>query len=117
MRSIYLAGPISGAPLGVRQDQFRMAESYLKSRNKDHVVYNPMAHAPICAGDCKGQKERPGDEHSRWCYLKWDIILMLTHCDTVALLDGWEQSKGALKEVEIAKHCGLRVYSVWDNLL
>ena len=44
-------------------------------------------------------------------YLRRALRLML-ECDGVAVLDGWERSRGARLEVEVAEQIGMRVDSV-----
>lgn len=107
---IYIAGPISGEPLEVRLVEFAEAENRLKRAS--YEVLNPMRYPPICSGTCSGRKERPEDEHSRVCYLRWDLYHMLTFCNGVALLPGHETSAGATEEARIALYCGMQVWSI-----
>ena len=44
-------------------------------------------------------------------YLRADIKL-LCDCDTLAYLPGWESSKGAMLEMEIAHRVGIRIVDV-----
>jgi hypothetical protein len=107
MTTIYIAGPISGHPLSERRAVFASAALALSTMG--HTVLNPMEIPPDCDESCTGMMERPDDHHARSCYLKWDIITMLTRAKGVAMLEGWEKSIGAAKEREVAIHCGLRV--------
>lgn len=35
------------------------------------------------------------------------------NCDTVAVLEGWERSKGAKIEVDLAKDLGMDIVDAW----
>jgi hypothetical protein len=85
--------------------EFKRAYNNLASHGLKAL--NPMEHPPMCGGDCQGDKQRRNDMHARQCYLRWDLVLMITYCDGVALLDGWERSLGAKAEKQIAEHCGM----------
>ena len=89
---IYIAGPMSGVE-HFNFPNFHKAASQL--RNAGHEVVNP---AEICPDTSLGWAE---------C-MKRDIVRML-ECGAIALLDGWERSRGARIEAELAKSLGLRV--------
>jgi len=49
-------------------------------------------------------------------YLTRDLPALLS-CDMVVVLDGWEDSQGALAEVAVARQCGIRVINAdWNNV-
>jgi hypothetical protein len=112
---LYIAGPISGKPIEERRKAFSDAADAL--RGAHYETMNPTEYPPICDATCEGLLERPEDEHARACILKWDIVLMLSYCQGVAVLRGWEHSKGATMEVDIARHCGLEIKAVREWLL
>lgn len=69
--------------------------SAAKLRAAGFDVVNPAEHG-----------EEPG---KAWAdYLRKDIRLLMD-CDAIALLPGWEKSKGAKLEVHIATELGMRV--------
>jgi hypothetical protein len=107
---IYIAGPIASMDLSVARKEFERACDLLVANGFGAI--NPMEYPPVCGGDCQGDKERKSDRHARHCYLRWDMVIMLTHADGVALLDGWEQSLGAKAESYVAQHCGLPVMPI-----
>jgi hypothetical protein len=106
---VYIAGPVAGRPLEERRKAFAVARSVLHISGFDHL--DPTQYPPTCDGRCLADhpKERETDEHARKCYLKWDIVQMLTFCQGVALIPGWELSSGARMERDVALHCGLDV--------
>ncbi|SEI17012.1 DUF4406 domain-containing protein [Pseudomonas asplenii] len=89
---VYLCGPMTGLP-DCNYPAFHAEAARL--RDLGHHVENPA--------------ENPKPVRDKWeLYMRMSIPQMLT-CDTVATLPGWEQSKGARLEVEIATQLGLRV--------
>lgn len=96
-RPVYISGPMTGLP------EFNFPafhEAAAKLRDLGLVVVNPAEHdeAP----------EKPWAE-----YLRKDIKLLMD-CDGVALLPGWEKSKGARLEVHIARQLGMNVWPIWQ---
>jgi hypothetical protein len=82
---IYISGPMTGLP-GLNKPAFLAAEKALKA--KGYEVLNPVRNAlPDTA---------PWEDHMR------ADIIMLMRADGVALLDGWEESRGAKKEMVVA---------------
>jgi hypothetical protein len=82
---IYISGPMTGLP-GLNKPAFLAAEKALKV--KGYEVLNPVRNAlPDTA---------PWEDHMR------ADIIMLMRADGVALLDGWEKSRGAKKEMTAA---------------
>jgi len=90
---IYLSGPMTGY-VGYNYDTFHKAAEYL--RNKGYTVFNP---AEIFSGNTSLPRED---------YMREDIRALLD-CETVMMLDGWQDSDGAKLEYEIAKAIGLPV--------
>lgn len=88
MSVVYIAGPITGHENGNREAFFG-AEQLLKQQG--HIVLNPHC---LPAGLTEFQ------------YM--DICLaMLRSSDAIYLLDGWQNSSGAIVEFELAKKLGL----------
>ena len=90
MSKIYIAGPMSGLP-GFNRAAFHAAE--LALINSGHVVLNP---ARLPHGLTEPQ------------YMQI-AIAMLQVCDTILLLDGWQQSQGARAEHALAEKLGLQI--------
>ena len=99
----YICSPYTHPDPAVREQRFqevcRQAARLLRG---GEMVYSPIAHShciarfglPIDWGFCEG--------HSR---------AMLARCDRVAVLelDGWQESVGVRREVEIARALGIPV--------
>lgn len=86
---VYISGAISG-----RTDyKERFADAEKQLQGQGHTVMNPAMN---------------GDG---WSYRQYiNIGLMeLMHCDTIYMLDGWQDSVGARLELEYARACGLKV--------
>lgn len=96
MTRIYISGPMTGMP-ELNFPAFNRAAAGLRSLG--HEVVNP---AELDALDTI--------ELSWEDYLRRDIKL-LVDCNAIALLPGWEKSRGARLEVHIADALGMkRVY-------
>jgi len=99
-KRFYIAGPMTGYK-NYNAGAFLAAEKYL--RKIGHEAVNPAAMAELhtAAG-------RPliGETLRR---LMADELSELCRCDGVLLLDGWEKSAGARRELEVALAIGLEV--------
>lgn len=91
---VYLSGPMSNLP-DHNFPAFNAWAYFLRARGYD--VVNP---AEI------------NSESGEWCdCLRADIRAMMD-CDTLAYLPGWETSRGAMLEIEIAHRVGMRIAAV-----
>lgn len=86
---VYIAGPMTGMP-NFNRRAFRIAEQML--RNLGFRPVNP-AMLPI---------DLPDEAYMPICKA------MLEQCQAIYLLTGWEQSKGALQEMQWAMELGLK---------
>ena len=85
---IYLAGPMTGIK-DFNYPVFKLAAARL--REMGHEVFNPA------------DSEIPADaENARRKWLAEDTGYICVCADAVALLPGWEQSKGAVAEAALA---------------
>lgn len=93
MSVIYLSGPMTGYP-DFNRPMFNSAAA--KLRAEGHEVYNPAEY--------KFDGEFPVREaFAEYCQF------ICTKADTIAMLPGWEFSKGATMEYRLAKICGLKI--------
>jgi hypothetical protein len=93
MKKIYISGPMTGIPQ-YNFPAFDKAEEALRHMGLD--VYNPASKGVIEGYEWKD-------------YLKIDIP-ELFKCDAVAVLHGWEHSRGACFEIFNAQQVGIPVY-------
>ena len=103
---IYISGPITHHR---GEDQFAPAASRLKALG--YEVLNPKDVPPCPDRSCTllpYEIER-GWEHSWACFLKHDLIAMLKMCDTILLLDGWQDSHGSRLEMSTAAAVGMKI--------
>ena len=92
MKTVYISGPMTGLP-DLNFPAFHAAARQL--RDLGYTVRNPAEVG-----------EEPGKTWED--YMRKDIRL-LCECDTILLLPGWENSKGAHLELHIAHRIGMKV--------
>lgn len=90
---VYIAGPITG----IKGAKGIFAEVAQRLTGKGFEVVNPF--------DNGVDQQEPWEVH-----MKADIK-MLVDCDAIYMLEGWEQSKGANIERELAIQLGLTIIS------
>lgn len=89
---IYVAGPMTGIE-DFNFPAFNAAAGILRAHG--YIVENPAEHGIVDGAD--------------WAdYLAYDLT-RLGLCDTIYLLPGWENSKGAQLEFLIAERLGMKV--------
>lgn len=99
---LYLAGPMRGLP-EFNFPAFKEARERL--REGGHDVWCPAEHDAREDGfDGSGQPITLDYRH----YMRRDLPAVLDS-DAVAVLPGWERSKGARMEVDTARGCGIPV--------
>tara|TARA_R110000868_G_scaffold236049_1_gene489986 strand:+ start:180 stop:506 length:327 start_codon:yes stop_codon:yes gene_type:complete len=94
-KRIYISGPMSGIP-DWNYPAFNAAEEALHQRGFFDVV-NPARISPST---------------TPWEQCLRADIKALCDCDIIALLEGWEVSKGAHLEVHVAHRLGIEVLSI-----
>lgn len=88
---VYLAGPMTGIP---QKNHPAFAAAAEKLRLAGHKV--------ICPAEFD-----PGGEDSWYVGMRFDIEVIARHCHAIAVLDGFETSKGANMEMVVAMALGL----------
>lgn len=103
----YISGPLAGLPEISRDEKvarFKRASEVLEGLGREALDPNDLT------ADCDAQHWGDGcgdtNGHSWDCWLRFDLIGMLQECDSIALLPGWEVSKGATLELHVAKSLG-----------
>lgn len=87
---IYISGPITGYVPEERRETFQRAASRLAQAGYHPI--DPMNETP---------------EQPNWAaYMRADIALLL-QCDAVALLPGWDESRGSRIEAQLAIDLGI----------
>jgi hypothetical protein len=90
MKTIYISGRITGLPFDRLQAKFAAAERTLTEQG--YEVISPLRTGISC-------------NFSWESHLVMDIVLLLG-CDTIYMLDGWQDSVGACIEYYIAMETG-----------
>lgn len=100
---VYIAGPMTGY-----EDFNRpaFAEAAARLRSLGHVVVSP--------GELDEAGHTPGDWPWK-AYMRRDIVELMG-CDTIALLPGWAQSKGARLETTLGLILEFKFLSASDGL-
>ena len=91
---VYISGPITG-----HEDymlNFKDAETYLTEQG--YIVFNPAAVNSQMPAETTYEE-----------YMEFDMK-MLSMCDAIYLLKGWEQSCGANRELGYAMAAGMKVW-------
>lgn len=97
---LYLSGPITGIADWKRK--FDEAHSYFA--DSGYEVISPVDLSSFTEHSMKND----GSECTWEDYLRTDISFLLT-CDIIALLPGWENSRGSRLEKHIADELGISV--------
>lgn len=100
MTSLYVAGPMTGLP-EFNYPAFNTAADL--PRERGYTVFNPTLDRPSPAAD-------PPD--MTWVDYMRAALAMVIKADGIALLGGWENSRGARLEVDVARALGMQVRRV-----
>ena len=101
VRTIYLAGPMSGLP-DYNYPAFYRAAAELRAHG--HEVYNPAEFAP----------DRRDAFPLREAFAAYTAFLC-RRATTIALLPGWRTSLGAVAEFALARALGLEIVEWGDE--
>jgi hypothetical protein len=114
IKKVYLAGPMRGIP------EFNFPAFYAAAetlRAKGYIVFNPAEKdtekygVDISKGNMTGDEEQARIEHNFNLReaLCADMTFICLKADAIALLPGWEKSKGAVAEFALAQALGLEI--------
>lgn len=98
---IYVAGPMTGY-VDFNYPRFNAVARSL--RGVGLTVLNPV--------DAEEENPTPGVPQE-WLWYMRRSIRMVSECDLVVLLEGWESSRGARTEFNLARDMGLPCVSAW----
>jgi nucleoside 2-deoxyribosyltransferase len=99
MHILYLAGPMTGK---AEWNFPRFHEVARQLRSLGWCVVNP---AELCP-----------DTTAPWSTIMRRDLKALLDCDTLVLLEGWEDSRGTHLEIQLAHRIGIRVRQLPDVL-
>lgn len=114
---LYVAGPMRGIP-EFNFPAFRAAAAFLRSQG--HTVFSPAERdierhgTDISKGNATGDEKVAAQAHgfSLRVALGEDLAWICEHADGIALLPGWQNSKGALAEYATARALGLKTFEL-----
>jgi hypothetical protein len=93
VRSLYIAGPMSGMP------------------DSNYPAFNRAAFALRSIGfEVENPAENPAPECGSWLGYMRMAVAQVAKVDAIVLLPGWERSEGAKVERQLAVGLGLRVW-------
>lgn len=92
-KRIYIAGGIEGLDIEKRKQAFREVE--MRLQDEGYVTYNPFFNGLP-------------DNARREDHIRADLKMLLA-CDEIYMMRGWEWSKGASRERDVALECGLKI--------
>ena len=102
-RKVYLSGPMSGLPRSEYRRKFREAERILHRHG--YGVINPC-NVWACRFHWiyKAMERVLGKRLAYAVVLCYDLLLLMTRADGIAMLPGWQASRGAQIENYVAFH-------------
>ena len=92
-KKVYISGPITGT----KDYMSRFSTAHIKLEGHGYSVVNPAMVNAMLPEDTTHKE-----------YMDMSFV-MLDMCDSVYMLDGWENSKGACMEFERAVNNGLEI--------
>ena len=106
MSTVYVSGPITHH---TGPDPFEPISRTLSRLG--FTVVNPKTIGACPDESCVKlpHEEEKGWNHSWACFLKHDLAAMLLRCDTILMLNGWQDSHGARLELTVASAVGMTV--------
>lgn len=115
MSTVYVSHPIKGQTA----DQVSAAE--LRGIAwAEHHGYAPLLPRNIgawehpgapCPEGSNGNGGQAGEaEHDHGCYMRGDLVAMLTEADAILMMPGWERSNGARAEMQTALVVNMPVF-------
>jgi hypothetical protein len=100
--NIYLCGPISALPIDEARQRFAQAEADLRAQFPHATITNPMT--------------LPHQHADEWAAYMREDIAALMQCQAIALLPGWEDSKGCQLEISIGLKLDFVIYALFPKI-
>lgn len=104
MTTVYVAGPMTGIP-DFNYPAFNAAAEALRAAG--HTVLNPV----------DSEQHNDTGKPQRWDWYMRHALRMVLDSEALALLPGWENSKGARLEFQVADSLGLPCRPLSDWLI
>ena len=99
---VYISGSITKDPTGSKQVFAEMEDKLI---TLGWSPYNPRRH------DIPKHIKEIGDPELLWVTMMKKSLIDMMNCDTMVMLDGWEESRGAKVEYSLAKQLGYKIYN------
>lgn len=116
---LYLAGPMRGKPFFNFPEFDKAAEALRKA---GHEVFNPAerdrsAHGDIASTNVKGDENEATKEYGFNLReaLAADMKFICEEAEGIALLPGWELSKGALAELATSRALSIKIFVIYPQ--
>lgn len=114
MTRLYLAGPMTG----IEHYNFPAFDAAAKQlRGAGHTVFNPAENDRENGFDATGLQGHEAAEHGfdLRTALKQDLSWICEHAEGIALLPGWQESKGARADVSLGHALGIEswLFEYW----
>ena len=117
---LYISGKITGLTEQECELSFEKGEDYARSIGKDFINpfqamktrYWASKYLPLSMDgffNCEAYLISPTDEDAWVKFMLADLAILMTSCDTIYMLKGWENSKGARIEHFTALEMGIQV--------
>lgn len=104
MKLVFVCGPYN---TGDRKENIRNAAQLSKELwENGYAVVCPHLNSAGFDDDIEGTPE---------CF-NWGYLEILSRCDILYAMEGWDESPGARAEVAFARHEGIPVVSTWESL-
>lgn len=113
MSLVYVAGPMSGHD-DLNRPAFEAAASMLRAQGHDPMIphnIDPVDHA----GPCPTTYAAAEAGHDSACFLRADLLWLLTYADAAYFLPGWRHSRGARHERYVCEAVGIPIWDADDT--
>lgn len=107
---LYISGPMTGYP-NFNRGSFAAAKEYIEQIDQlhDKTVTEILSPADITQGE---SEEGLHEADKPWGFYMRQAVKMLMEADQIVMLPGWEDSKGARREFDLAVDLGMQVWHI-----